>query len=241
MAGQFATYPTSDGVAVSSDSGRTWSLATVDGLHETGLLRYASEPDTATIYVTAGMWNSTDEVRPSPRAPFAAVRVSEEGKVSHETARAGDSEQGWWAQVAKSEDGGKTFTVVFESIDEGYYPNQIDCADADHCVFVMEGIGSPKVMTTTDGGSTWTEFLVDTKSTSLMAAKMVSTTEAWVAGGGDTGRMWHSTDLSNWEENTVDAGDAVSLTDFDIDADARVLYMTGVSRLQVCNMLKATY
>ena len=103
----------------------------------------------------------------------------------------------------------------------------------------MEGAAAlPRIYTTTDGGATWT-FMTDTSGgSSLMIARMTGPTEAFAAGGGDVGRLWHTVDLVNWEASTTTVTEAASFVSLALAADNTVAYATGVLRSQLCSILK---
>merc|ERR1712167_60368 len=124
--------------------------------------------------------------------------IGDDGSLLWNEANGAESDLGFWGQVAKTTDGGESWDIIYETIDEGYYPNDIDCYDENTCAFVMEGNYAPKIVTTQDGGATWQEFVDESGSDSLMAVRMIGPKEVWAAGGGDTGRFWHSTDFETF-------------------------------------------
>ena len=74
---------------------------------------------------------------------------------------------------------------------------------------------------------------------SLMAVRAVAgTSEAFVAGGGDVGRIWHSTDLESWDATETALTDAASFTSLALTRDSSTLFATGVLRSQLCSLLK---
>ena len=91
---------------------------------------------------------------------------------------------------------------------DSVYPNGIHCSNKQHCVAVLEGDGV-RIIVTRDGGQTWKETMRDNDPhSSLLAVRMVSDTEVWVAGGQvsgkQEGRLYHS----------VDGGDTWKMTSF---------------------------
>jgi hypothetical protein len=96
------------------------------------------------------------------------------------------------AQIAKTSDSGKTWSVVFSDFGE-YYFNGIECATDMDCCAVAEDEGPPMnnatdagayVFCTTDGGATWTENLHDLKTgASLIDIAAFSPQEYWAVGG----------------------------------------------------------
>ena len=198
--------------------------------------RYGSFPTTNTFYVTAGMWG--DSANKSPRQLTARLSVGADGRLV--TSDLGDyPTTGYWAQVAKTTDAGATWSIVFEDFDSDLYPNDIHCYDASTCSFVMEGMGAPQVVTTTDGGATWSRF-TDSRGSSLMTVRMHGPSEVWAVGGGDKGRMWHTTDMVTWEAYEMDAKltEPVALLSVAFNGDKTIAYGTGALRSQVCSIHK---
>jgi hypothetical protein len=115
--------------------------------------------------------------------------------------------------------------------------NDIHCSSENTCVFAMEGLGAPRIMSTMDGGATWTTFEDPSGGSSLMTARMTGATEAWVAGGGDVGRVWHSTDLVNWDAYETSSSDAVSIVAFAMGDNGKTAFATGVLKTQICSVL----
>jgi hypothetical protein len=205
------------GVAVSADGeGKTWDTSrTIDKAVD---LRYADYPTSDTWYVTAGMWNTTDS---SSMKQFKAFEDSHETfemssrlnlgpelspaeRKRRHSKRRGDAPEGWWGKIYKTTDGGKTWATSFEtSSTDYYYFNAVSCGTADSCVAVAEGItadgGSTTLaMQTTDGGKSWKNVFTDNSLFSLMAVKMTSATDGWLAGalhkGGMQGQFYTTTD-----------------------------------------------
>lgn len=196
VAGQFVTSRGGgfSGVGVSTDGAAgDWTLYPIDGATS---VRYGEYPSASTWYVTEGMWNTntTDAV-----ATMHAFKKSSDGerdlssflkvgggRQSHHVKNVRDSPTGWFGNIWKTSDGGNSFSKVYSTSDSDmWYFNQISCSSESHCVAVGEGqldTGAPLTvaLVTTDGGSTWTktEF---TDYASLMACKMVSEDDVWIA------------------------------------------------------------
>ena len=57
-------------------------------------------------------------------------------------------------------------------------------------------------------------------SESLMAVRHVGESEIWAAGGGDVGRLWHTTDGgTNWEALTTTVTEAAMITSIAVASD----------------------
>ena len=152
---------------------------------------------------------------------------------------------GAWTTVVKTTDGGDTWSVVYNATASagGLYPNDIHCFDEDSCAFALDGsLSQPsQILSTSDGGATWTTFSTDEPST-VMPVRMVGKTEVWAAGGDATGQMWHTTDLKSWDKQSTKVADAAFLSSFAIDPVARgFAYVTGFLRSQLCSALKITF
>ena len=117
------------------------------------------------------------------------------------------------AAIYKTADGGKTFDLLFEDINNGtnIYPNDIDCApgNPDLCIALLEG-ASCHIWRTADGGASWTEVYSGDATCSVVNAHFVSPAEVWVTGGlglstqDQSGAFWHSTDAGKaFEVETV--------------------------------------
>ena len=90
----------------------------------------------------------------------------------------------------------------------------------------VEGVGASgasygAIMTTADGGATWSTS-DKSQAVSMMGAKMTSKTEAWGAGGTpqQTGAFFQTTDLVNWDMATTDPADRIGeMTSIDFDGN----------------------
>mmetsp|Transcript_19431 Transcript_19431/g.23136 ORF Transcript_19431/g.23136 Transcript_19431/m.23136 type:complete len:385 (-) Transcript_19431:110-1264(-) len=245
LTGQSLGQPT---VAISSDGGNNFDSIIVSGFYEP-YIRYGSFPSSDTFYVTAGIWGDDDiengkEISSSKKQKRLTSRlsISDKGTLKyHDEIIHDTNSSGYWAQVAKTVDGGKTWSIIFEDFENDLYPNDIHCYDVNTCTFVLEGAIAPQIVTTQDGGATWTRFTDPSGGVSLMAVRMTGPTEAYVSGGGDVGRMWHTADLVNWNDMTTDISDAVEIFSFALTGDSSVAYATGVLRSQLCSILKLEF
>ena len=202
------------------------------------------------MYVNAGSWpmssvDSKGGLRgASSKRHHVTQRMSvdSDGKLSYAApgAKAGDpSDDGFWAQVAKTTDGGATWSLVLDDSTSGFYPNDMDCFDEDHCAMAVEGADASgavfgAIMTTSDGGANWAT--TDTSmSMAMMGAKMRSATEAWGAGSSSEalGAFFQTTDGgATWDQATTDPNDKIAemtAIDFDGNGDA---WGTGMKRTQ---------
>ena len=104
---------------------------------------------------------------------------------------AGPNITSWEAQIAKSEDAGKTWTKVFSKFG-AYYLNDIECTSVNTCCAVAEtgsgtngtDGGGAYILCTEDGGTTWKEEHVNTDTdASLIGIAAISEKEFWAVGG----------------------------------------------------------
>lgn len=93
------------------------------------------------------------------------------------------------AGIFKTTDGGKSFQQVLKMVDQGVYPNDIECSSADHCVATLESGADGyncSIITTTDGGKTWqTKLTLDGGSGCAVggSVRMQAGGEIWITGG----------------------------------------------------------
>jgi hypothetical protein len=250
------------GVAYTQDPANgPWSLAKIpDGTFLDGrsIPRYCSIPSASVMYATAGTWDMSDDNVEDGVRVTKNVAMGNDGQLKLLPRRnMKDKKKGAkkvdddgdvpvaWGQVAKSTDGGETWSIVYEDATSGMYPNDIHCYDEDSCIFVMDGSGTEnesQIVSTKDGGRTWDTFTVPTGAgNSLMVARMTGPYEAWAAGGDSTGRIWHTTDLVNWDDSEFASKDAVFVTGIAIDESNKSGYVTGILRSQVSTLVKFEY
>jgi photosystem II stability/assembly factor-like uncharacterized protein len=206
-----------NGVATSVD-GKVWKFTTDLGLPDAYGARYAAFPTDDTWYVTAGTWpeneNRNKKNKGAGRAVTSRIRVSDEHKMEVTHERKGlvggaGPDDGYYAAIMKTTDGGKTWTSVYRKENAGIYPNGIHCHTTMHCVAVLEGERA-KILVTRDGGTTWKETMNDEdKDASLMAVFMIDGKEGWAAGGHMSlaafeGRYWHTLDGGDtWTKEAI--------------------------------------
>eukprot|EP00943_MAST-04B_sp_MAST-4B-sp1_P004202 g4202.t1 len=126
-----------------------------------------------------------------------------------------NDENGYVAAIAKTVDGGKTFTNVYRSTGK-FYMNGIHCATENHCIAVAEGHNVAKpgtfLVVTNDGGENWNITRVGGPHDTLMAARDIDGKEGWGLGGqlalDMTLRAWHTL---NGGQSFTNAGASVKL------------------------------
>jgi photosystem II stability/assembly factor-like uncharacterized protein len=199
VTGQFGTK---NGVAISTDGGNTFSMVDCGLNNETYMTRYGSFPSATTWYLSAGSWGSNAAERANNKARGVrqlteriAVHMNPDTlelkpvfDLSTHKRRTTQDNNGYYAAITKTTNGGKTWTQVFNNVNN-YYPNAISCPTVNDCWFVAESGGASdqpgaNIIATNDGGQTWkTQFTNSNPSYSLMAINMISATEGWAAGG----------------------------------------------------------
>jgi len=219
--------------------------------------RYSSSPSANVIYHTAGTWPSKQSLLHDDlfevTQNLRVVRKS--GVVKYEM---GPMESNgptptngtYTAELWKSSDGGKTWKNLIA--DKGnFYFNDIHCIDDTHCVAVGEGFANDgssdpgaRVYVTSDG-ETFKEAHREstTGGESLMAAKMLSSTEHWAGGttkaGGLTAPLLalHSTDGGNTytNEHGMVIGQMITAMDFISNQHG---YATTVNAMQISSLLQ---
>jgi len=209
-----------NGVAT-SHTGATWTNIDMGVNSTIWLARYGAFPTQSTWFVTAGVFptSSTGDENFKPmnenlgrdkmtgKFHFTYDRETSTPPVDCNV----DPLNCYSAGVFKTTDSGKTWTQVFSNVNQGdnIYPNDIDCFDANNCVFVVEG-DTCRILSTTNGGASWTESMHDTDTAcSLVYTVMLSQKETWIGGGhlsalNFEGRFWHSTDgATTWVKDAV--------------------------------------
>jgi len=216
-----------NGVAVSTDGGATFTAhsasAALDNQHPA---RYGAYPSDTTWYVSAGAWPSNAN-SPSDEKSVLLKHLNERVQLRQDRATGNTfhkylsmEELGspnnvtqYTGAIAKTTDGGKTFTKVFEQ-DGSFYFNGIHCSTVDHCIAVAEGHNCANpgahIFVTHDGGAHWNQTMFEAGAgAGIMGARMVSETEGWAAGGLGSnfafeGQFWHTMDAGNtWAKNPL--------------------------------------
>jgi len=249
------TVTTGSGSCISTTDGIFYSCHKVP-LKNPGTGRYSSSPSANVTYLTAGTWPSKSNASKDFFEVSRNLRVIvQSGALKYEVGPRAHGDQGppkepYTAELWKTIDGGKTWKALLT--DEGsFYFNDIHCIDDTHCVAVGEGFAedgskSPgaRVYVTTDG-ETFKEVHRESKTgaESLMAAKMISTTEHWAGGATNVGGLTapvlalHTTDggKSYTNEHNLVIGQMITAMDF---LSSRHGYATTVNALQISSLLQ---
>ena len=94
----------------------------------------------------------------------------------------------WEAQIAATQDAGKTWTLAFTQMNTFYF-NGIECSTPAHCCAVAEfqnnaTSGGTYVWCTSDSGATWVDTFADMDpNSSLIDIAAVGPLEYWAVGG----------------------------------------------------------
>lgn len=221
-----------NGVSVSTDFGITWtSLDASSALNESGAVGAAFLPNN--LYLVVGADGPQAVIDPPQKGKKVrgeykvhrrgriVVRVYEDG--TKETLIADGAKQPtlgapFRAQLAKSTDGGKTWTAV-ETIRNRFEFQGIDCGDTTgaYCCAVGEalsGVHAGAYISCNSGGIKYNITHNDTKSgASLIDIRAISQNEFWAVGGyvpasGTISAVfWHSTDSGKtWIADTTLSG-----------------------------------
>lgn len=122
---------------------------------------------------------------PSGKLYWATVK---QDKVMQANYAPGAPITGYEAQLAKSADSGKSWSIVYSNMGEFYF-NGIECTSDTQCCAVAEfsnnaTSGGSYVWCTQDGGNTWNDTFYDTDpNSSLVDIAAVGPNEYWAVGG----------------------------------------------------------
>jgi len=194
--------------------------------------RYSSVIDEDTWYVTLGSWPNKDphadhldlsarvsvtrdangKVKRASKKMLGRVQAgsgsasSSSGSAHSSSSGSGGGGGAYSAAIAKTSDGGNTWTTQFSSATNFYF-NGIDCSDATHCIAVGEGFDEDAAahIYATNDGRKWREVLkvpsTSSASYSLMAVSIspANPLHAWVAGSvessiSSSSLFYHTTD-----------------------------------------------
>jgi photosystem II stability/assembly factor-like uncharacterized protein len=248
---------TASGPCISTTNGILYTCHKVPYKYgQTG--RYSSMPSANVIYHTAGQWPSKSNSSSSPVSEMyeltSRLRVVRklDNKYAYEVGAKSEVTNNdnttYTAELWKSTDGGKTWKNLIA--DKGnYYFNDIHCFDETHCVAVGEGFSDgsqapgARVFVTSDGETFKEAHRETSEGASLMAAKMVSTTEHWAGGTTKAGGLLapllalHSTDggKNYTNEHGSVIGQMITAMDFVSDKHG---YATTVNALQISSLLQ---
>ncbi len=208
-------YSYGEGVAASRDGGQTfhyfdWGMGTP--------ARYGSFVSATTGYVAGGQW-PYDE---SARYGAGAYRVNRHLTLPTVASPAAkdDTYDGYICVVAKTENGGADWTMVYEDYGN-FYCNGIHFVDENNGWVVAEGDDGAYIIHTADGGMTWDEQHFEPNG-SLLMVRMIDANEGWAVGASiklgykalflhtvDGGETWErvDSDLTQYVMN-IDAVDA---------------------------------
>jgi len=203
-------FNAANGVAVSTDGGVNWTNYNCSA---ESYARYGSFPSANTWYVSAGTWPAYDSSKGNNfKTLTQRIRVRQgvgmEVTLSNQTdiqppRRSLLQVPGYYAEISKTSDGGKTWNTVFHDIGNFYF-NGIDCVDENTCWVVGESESDSltpgaRILHTADGGANWeVQLYVNDSTYSLLDIGFVNATEGWAIGGILTerfdGEFWHTTD-----------------------------------------------
>ena len=235
-------------VLYSNDGGAIFTEVKVTSAVPSGAFaRYGAMVNTLTWYVTLGNWPSNEEVGKDRRRSHASARVYADDRHHRRThkmgqrVQAGQNSSGYSAAIAKTSNGGRTWTTQYASATNFYF-NAMDCISATQCVAVGEGFdanAAGHIFFTSDGIN-WKQVLLlpSTSSNvySLMSVMYADANTVWAAGSveqgigslglfvvsNDGGRTWTVT--STGLQNIGDVSDISFLADGTGFATAITIY-----------------
>eukprot|EP00500_Bicosoecida_sp_ms1_P010911 CAMPEP_0203819614 /NCGR_PEP_ID=MMETSP0115-20131106/36750_1 /ASSEMBLY_ACC=CAM_ASM_000227 /TAXON_ID=33651 /ORGANISM="Bicosoecid sp, Strain ms1" /LENGTH=379 /DNA_ID=CAMNT_0050728603 /DNA_START=5 /DNA_END=1144 /DNA_ORIENTATION=- len=194
-----------NGVGISSDGGAHFTTHEIWTNNSPFGARYGAAPSPKVMYATGGSWPSNNAENALPEEFHAvSARFGMHPRTGELRMGAGKTNYTQYTgAIAKSEDGGKTWTTQFkvQGVNE-YYFNGIDCYDETHCVAVAEadsGTGAGSRIFQTTNGKDWKQVVFTAGAAhSLMGVRFASATEVWAVGGeldsNFEGAFFHSTD-----------------------------------------------
>jgi len=201
----------SNGLTATFDGGLTYK--NYDCNYDAAYARYGSYPSSTTWFVALGIWPEDLEWDHDPEAVVLSRNIRRHKTKGIQFRHLMPKTEGgsrkllqtypYTAGIARTTDGGKTWTTVFNDTGNFYF-NDIYCASTTQCWAVGEsGSDSPtpgiRIIATTDGGNTWVQqFYVNNPEYSLMDISMINANEGWAAGGilarSITGTFFHTLD-----------------------------------------------
>lgn len=172
---KLTTY--SDGVAASTDGGRTfnyfpWGIDTA--------ARYGSFVSPSVGYVSGGQWPYEETVAKFGKGDH---RLSQHVRVPGKNLKRDPQSltyDGYRGVIAKTVNGGESWELIYDDYDRFYF-NAIDFVDEDTGWVVAEGDAGGYILHTSDGGQTWEEQHFE-DGASLLGLKMIDENEGWATG-----------------------------------------------------------
>eukprot|EP01105_Mastigella_eilhardi_P020541 TRINITY_DN48_c3_g1_i1.p1 TRINITY_DN48_c3_g1~~TRINITY_DN48_c3_g1_i1.p1 ORF type:complete len:419 (+),score=113.79 TRINITY_DN48_c3_g1_i1:180-1259(+) len=199
------------GVAISHNSGRDFAH---HDWHVDTEPRYAAFGSSSVGWISGGTWPDTEEEAQLTRMFNRHVGFvkNAEGFLEHRfVQQPAAGVEGFVGVIAKTTDGGNTWTVQLNDTTTGIYFNGISAVDPQNVWAVAEGDAGAYIYHTSDGGAHWEQQLF-TAGASMLTVKFFDTLEGWVAGaatyaaevGGMSAGFWHTLDGGKtWELQTV--------------------------------------
>jgi photosystem II stability/assembly factor-like uncharacterized protein len=240
-----------NGVAISTDQGETWKNYNCSA---ESYARYGSFPSGNVWYVSAGTWPDYDEQKEGLEEGEKMLtqrlklrqghgmelvrRITTLARPNHRNLL---QVPGYWAEISKTSDGGKTWKTMFKDVGNFYF-NGIDCPDENNCYVVGESESdslSPgvRILHTGDGGNTWeVQLFVADPTYSLLDISFINATEGWATGGvltetHFTGDFWHTSDAGKtWTPETVSGVYGTALSFVWVNATQYVGWATAFTR-----------
>jgi hypothetical protein len=192
LVGNVGSGNTTTGVAVSLDDGRSFEKIDITALNT--YARYGAFPSADTWYISAGQWGNEQSYDAEADAYWLTERMSVGLTEAGEYVRSFKSAQqhklrddtGYMAQIVKTTDAGKTWTMQFNQSNTFYF-NGIDCINESSCCAVGESDDAPAAGTyiyCTFDGTNWEQMFTNLNSTgaSLMDIRTVGATGYWAVG-----------------------------------------------------------
>jgi len=227
----------SGGILVSKDNGELYTHHAMTGIDTTTYPpRYGSFPSDDVWYISMGAFPHNMAASAPASADWRTEKQLTESLHLRRNLTTGAlyphivypgvadvTDGSYTAAIAKTADGGKTWTMQFHE-QGSFYFNDIDCVSETHCVAVAEGHngGSPGVhiFTTVDGKNWFPTHSEPDAKAGLMGVRMVSETEVFATGGEMTGllngKIYHS--VNGGFNFTVDKPvDLVGVNAMDLD------------------------